>query len=690
MRFRLHSLVRRVLQLAIALLVLLSLGGLILFTVYSFFPSISIPYLSPAQKITEDTVFYRRSWREPFEYDIKVYASQSDSIPVHNATAFFENAQLLWHVQPQSLEKKYPKHSTKVNVKIPPSVFHESIWSRSNIYVHVFIQRSDQFMPHPNVTDPYLVHTSKEVLNKPDIYYDGTWENSELNNTSSTTVHKYRVPYWSLLSWDLVLEDHMHTSETLPKAFRPWINDSPNDESNPGTYNPPLIYRKTEGYRNMATYILEMMPKSTGSSNRTSLPASTERTASIDVELKIQGIAQGWVRGEEAIVKLAERKYERKTKTITESPRYHRSESSVAYGGVHSDQFGSATPTAAVSSDNIGGAHLSNSDMSELEGHESETLASAPENVREVVYVDYINGFLPEYILSYASVLNVILYVFSVPLAVALLLTELGDTVAFWSRENTKWEGTSRLVVVLEVVYQCGHLVLVHTDGWIYYTDTTYFDTRPRSIKVFLMRFYAGLSLWVFAALYNIPLNPFMWRRRIFSLHAPPPSEITKPVLAGNDDGSSTTTRAGKLPRMCSRDLAISTQQEIDQRFNRLLLWLGIPSLVLYPVYITTMSRDYLRDSDPVYVVKNVLYMIRAFQLLPQVVINYRTKSVAWIPITAYMCELLINIHQMLATWVIAWPVFFKLVPAGTSLIHCLLLAVFAVQWARYYKAKQD
>ncbi|KAI8318276.1 NAD(P)-binding protein, partial [Martensiomyces pterosporus] len=110
----------------------------------------NIPYLLPAQEVTEDTVVYRRSWREPFEYDIKVYASQWATVTAHSAASFFKSAQLLWHVQPQSLDKKYPKYSTKVSVKIPESMLNETIWSTSSIYAHVFIERSDQFTPHPN------------------------------------------------------------------------------------------------------------------------------------------------------------------------------------------------------------------------------------------------------------------------------------------------------------------------------------------------------------------------------------------------------------------------------------------------------------------------------------------------------------------------------------------------------------
>ncbi|KAI8317848.1 hypothetical protein GQ54DRAFT_315086, partial [Martensiomyces pterosporus] len=334
MRFRLSSLIRRVLQLAIAFLVLLSLGGL-LFTVRFFFPDASIPYLLPAQKVTEDTVFYHRSWREPFEYDIKVYASQSHSITADNTASFFESAQLLWHVQPQTLEKKYPKYRTQVSVKIPEPMLNETMWGTSSIYAHVFIQRSDQFTPHPNVTDPYLVYTSISIASTAVSYDNNTRAQSMVNDTSHTPGRKRIIMCHSLLVWDLVLEDHTYTNETLPKILRRLVSDHPNEESKTGTYNPPLIYRPASSHTTMNTVPAESMPKPTGSNGQSSSPANTARITSLDVEFKIQGISQGWVRGEDAIMKLAEPKVERKTMKITMSPQYYKPKSDVAHGSIY-------------------------------------------------------------------------------------------------------------------------------------------------------------------------------------------------------------------------------------------------------------------------------------------------------------------------------------------------------------------
>ncbi|KAI8319699.1 hypothetical protein GQ54DRAFT_306094 [Martensiomyces pterosporus] len=551
MRFSLHSLVRWVLQLAIALLVLLSLGVLLLFTIYCFFPNTSIPYLLPAQKVTEDTVFYRRSWREPFEYDIKVYASQSDSITADNTASFFESAQLLWHVQPQTLENKSPKYRTKVSVKIPESMLNETIWNTSSIYAHVFIQRSDQFTPHPNISDPYLVYTSTGLVSTAVSYDNNTRAYSMLNGTSYTPGRKRVIAYPSLLAWDLVLEDHTYRNETLPKVLRQSVSDYPDKESKTGTYNPPLIYRPASESLTMTAVPAEGIPKPTNSNGRSSSPANTDRTMSPDVELKIQGISQGWIRGEDVIMILVEPKVERKTMTSTRRPQYYQSESNMAHGNIHSGRFGSARPAATASSGNIGSARLSNSELDGYEGYKNEVVVSAPENVGEVVYTTYTTSTESD-ILENASVLSIFLVVVSLPLVSALLLAAFGSIAAFWSRKDTKWEGTSRLTVVLEVVYQCGNLVLLHTSYTIVETDA-------------LLYLYAGLSIWAIAALYKVPLNPFKWRQRIASLRAPTSNETAKLVLAGNDDNSSTTTRASELPRVRGRKLAASIQQEVDQ-----------------------------------------------------------------------------------------------------------------------------
>ncbi|KAI8318991.1 hypothetical protein GQ54DRAFT_335925 [Martensiomyces pterosporus] len=351
----------------------------------------------------------------------------------------------------------------------------------------------------------------------------------------------------------------------------------------------------------MTSVPAEGMPKPTGYNGQSSLPANTARITSLEVELKIQGISQTWVRGEDAIMKLAEPKAERKTRTITRQPQYYQSESNMAHRNIHSGRTDSTRP--------------SNSDLGELEGYESKSWISVPGNVTEIEYTEFSSNFLPFCIMYDASVLSIVLLVVSMLLAIALLLTAVGNIVAFWSREDTKCEGTSRLTVVLEVVFQCGSLVLI---------------------------------IWVFAALYNVPLNPFKWRQRIASLRAPTSSEIAKPVLTEDDDSSSTTTRAGELSRVRGRKLAVFIQQEVDQLLKRWLLWLGTPSLVLYLVYAAAILEQRNRKLGLISAARSIFFVIRAFQLVPQVIINYRTKSVAWIPITAYMCELLVNIHQML------------------------------------------
>ncbi|KAI8318053.1 hypothetical protein GQ54DRAFT_323120, partial [Martensiomyces pterosporus] len=384
-------------------------------------------------------------------------------------------------------------------------------------------------------------------------------------------------------------EDYTYTNETLPKILRQSVSDYPDEESKAGTYNPPLIYRRARGRWIINTVPVESMPRPTNSNGRSSSPANTARITSFDVELKIQGISQGWVRGEDAIVKLAEPKFERKTMTITRRPHHHRSESNMAHGNIHSGQFRSARSTATASRGNIGSARPSNNDLGRFEGYKNEVVVSTSEGVTKVEYMACNSNFLPSHILCSASVLSVILLMVSTPLVAALLLTPLGDIVAFWSREGTKWEGTSQLAVIAEVVYQCGNLVIMYMG---YRIDTRIIPMRYKMHdgRNILVPVYASLSLWAFALLYNIPLNPFKWRQRIARLRAPASSEITKPVLAEDDEGSSTTIRAGELRRMHGHDLAASTQQEVDQLFKKWLR-LSFPSLVVHIVYTVATSR---------------------------------------------------------------------------------------------------
>ncbi|KAJ1723439.1 hypothetical protein LPJ61_005824, partial [Coemansia biformis] len=99
----------------------------------------------------------RLSWKEPFEYEARVYASTQRNV-LNGSADFFDTAQLLWHVKPVSIGERYPLHRTTAKVTLPRE-FMASHNSSLGMYAHLFVQRAGQFSPHPNTSDPLLAYS---------------------------------------------------------------------------------------------------------------------------------------------------------------------------------------------------------------------------------------------------------------------------------------------------------------------------------------------------------------------------------------------------------------------------------------------------------------------------------------------------------------------------------------------------
>ncbi|KAJ2017649.1 hypothetical protein IW146_002620 [Coemansia sp. RSA 922] len=218
------------------------------------------------------------SWQEPFSYEAKVYASLSPDFPVNVSSSFFDTAQLLWHIQPQSVENRYPllRHKAVVNV---PSLHWSDPDLNQPLYAYIFIQEAGQFGPHPNMSDPRLVSSRIPI-----VQWEDVCPSKSSDIVISAACSEGRIPelkYEPGASWAIVLENHAYTwgntPAHIPRASTPLLGRF---------YNPPLLRNDFTKSKPKSKPLTKLNDKGL---------ATDEYPTTIDVEFELSGIRQGWV-----------------------------------------------------------------------------------------------------------------------------------------------------------------------------------------------------------------------------------------------------------------------------------------------------------------------------------------------------------------------------------------------------------
>ncbi|KAJ2011913.1 hypothetical protein GGI14_005995, partial [Coemansia sp. S680] len=220
---------------------------------------------------------HQLSWQEPFSYEAKVYAVLSPDNTV-NGSSFFETAQLLWHIPPQSVENRYPLLRHKAVVNVPSRLLSGSDLDQS-LYAYIFIQEAGLFGPHPNMSNPRLVSSRIPIAR-----WKGACPSNSSYEDTSATCGEVRVPelqYVPGASWAVVIENHAYPWDDMPNHIPRILTPLP-----AGFYNPPLS-------RNDFTKSRPEI-KSLATLNDKGLTTDLHPTT-IDVELELAGIRQGWV-----------------------------------------------------------------------------------------------------------------------------------------------------------------------------------------------------------------------------------------------------------------------------------------------------------------------------------------------------------------------------------------------------------
>ncbi|KAJ2862682.1 hypothetical protein GGI22_002130 [Coemansia erecta] len=227
---------------------------------------------------SKDQTLYHLSWEgDKTEYEAKVYASQAQNVDKSNAAKFFEEAQELWHIKPHTLEDRYPSYKSRVKVDVPL----KALEKRPNaLYAHIFIQQKGQFAPHPNVTDPFMVHSRAELAYWKLVYPTPVDSALPFIKFESEMALDYELVATKGVSWAMVLENHAFTKKELPFGIVT-PNSGPSKDKNGKlvyTYNVPLL-------QNMFT-------RNDWPEKKLSLQGAPQ---TMDVTLELQGIKLRWI-----------------------------------------------------------------------------------------------------------------------------------------------------------------------------------------------------------------------------------------------------------------------------------------------------------------------------------------------------------------------------------------------------------
>ncbi|KAJ2693691.1 hypothetical protein H4R19_005987, partial [Coemansia spiralis] len=179
------------------------------------------------------------SWKEPFEYEARVYASQQRNA-LNATTDFFDTAQLLWHIPPTPLSNRFPLHRTTATVVLPRA-FSVAYSMGLEMHIHMFVQRAGQLSPHPNITDPHLAYSTFVLAIQNRLTTINTDPDAAAD--SSIPTDTFVLQAFRRIPWAITLDDYPYRQGHLEPqpAGHSQVDLGSNSNSAPCVYNPIVL-----------------------------------------------------------------------------------------------------------------------------------------------------------------------------------------------------------------------------------------------------------------------------------------------------------------------------------------------------------------------------------------------------------------------------------------------------------------
>ncbi|KAJ2098639.1 hypothetical protein GGI16_004223 [Coemansia sp. S142-1] len=537
------------------------------------------PTIAPAKAYAPGEFYeptYSLAWQEPFAYEAKVYAALGSSDL--NDASFFETAQLLWHIEPQQLTNRYPSFRRKVNVHIP-SQLRSSPSADHALYAYMFVQKAGRFTPHPDFTDPYLV--SKKLLLV-------RWSNSTstlVDTMSSAAPREESAPKLlgvSSAAWAIVLENHSYTWRNIPSYLK-----VAHGYSSTGIYSPPLLantFTKGQPEEKPLTALKDKQ-----------LVADVYQQT-IDVELELSGIRQGWVSLKKVITALGELKKPIVVVTTVPDP-------------LNPGQSMAHSYTDWVKDDDLG-------------AFDTIHRLSMPSLIYLAMCFTLIFATMPAFI---------------------RLVTRL------WSTPISRWIGTSRATVAILLIGSA-----MNTMGLVAKNKTIWSMFQPQLIAMALA--VAKLDDMTFApwvALSRLCCKIF--RRKPLPDIARSSSAQQLSLIAENkDEFDSTSVNAVSNPYFRRPEPVISIRREVDDIAMRWVHLLTLPVIAAVALCMLVDQKGKFwtwEFIEGVLAWNSCIFLCIAW--LPQIIVNYKTKSGSLTPVTYNIIELSSSVLAFISNYLV-------------------------------------